>query len=126
MLLFDFNDSTIERFTEGDCWVLALELAKTLVPVGWKVGWAKHHAFVVSPCYRFYLDIYGVQLLDDFPCYEWGDILRITDSMEEARDELENWGREGYLWEYDALSPKDTVRILLSNDYFKRYSILAA
>lgn len=126
MILFDFNDSTIERFTEGDCWMLALELAKTLVPVGWKAGWAKHHAFMVSPCETFYLDVYGVQLLDDFPCYEWGDILRITDSMEEARDELENWGREGYCWEYDSLSTKEAAEIILGHKYFNRYLKVAA
>lgn len=46
-----------ERYTEGDCWVLAICLAERLS--GWRVVSTPVHAFVVSPDGKTALDITG-------------------------------------------------------------------
>lgn len=49
-----------DRYTQGDCWVLALALAKRL---GWDVAITDlaNHAFAISPDGEEAVDVYGFQ-----------------------------------------------------------------
>jgi predicted amidohydrolase len=46
------------RYTEGDCWVLAVALGEAL---GWRVVSVPGHAFVLSPDGKRALDITGIK-----------------------------------------------------------------
>ncbi len=65
-----FLESYRERYLFGDCWVLALEIASQ---GGWAVAITpfEDHAFALSPCGGFALDVNGLQAREDL-LERWG------------------------------------------------------
>lgn len=85
----------IARYTEGDCWLLALAIAEQ--NSYWKVAITdtEGHAFVVSEDLQWAIDIRGLcpleQLLD-----EWSaEGIQVFDTLAVARDYFEqnDWGQ---------------------------------
>lgn len=70
----------IERFTEGDCWILATWLSHyTGLPVVevWDSDWEGPFHWLVKPGPRTYLDVRGVQTIGDMHRH-WGHFRCLT------------------------------------------------
>jgi hypothetical protein len=80
---FGFDRATVEAFTEGDCWRLALELHQKLdwpvfVVTGVEIAYTDHpsmyfgHMFVQNPVTGKFLDINGEHTEDELLQEDWG------------------------------------------------------
>jgi hypothetical protein len=103
---FNFGEGTVQRYTMGRCWELALALADQL---GWRAAWLRYHAFAVSPCGDWAVDVTGVRPLTELR-ERWDApvkgltpaTLKVSESLESATEHLSTWGG----WnEYDEDDP---------------------
>ena len=84
----------VPRYTEGDCWVLALALSEQS---GWPVAVTagESHAFVIDPDKGLVLDIRGLRPLEELLA-EWGERQqpRVFATLNEAKAHFERngWG----------------------------------
>jgi|SRR5688572_6446885 len=113
----------VERYTCGDCYILAPELSKL---TGWKVAilhnsknsylknpnaWYSCHVFCISPCGQWALDINGLTPLKEMKS-EWIDkcgakTLYVCEDLDDYQGVLDVWPKAS---SYDKRLARQTAR----------------